>query len=583
MYVRYTGPNQRVCDNGECDGTALPAAQECLEHADDTSFDKFIDSIRPGDSIAFRKTQIHAHRFHRILGALRDEEGAIKLGDASFQKSVFLGHISFDTAIFQGNCTFSGAMFTKTVSFNRIRFSESAMFLGVEFNAPAKFAKITFKKLAFFRSAVFHDSVTFTELDMQEGVKFAGARFVKAARFTNSTFQGRASFKQCRFENATFESCRFSAGLSLRESEATGSFKMSAAYITGTLNASETKFRADCQFGPVLSTHDIIATDSLWEGRSTLSIAAPRMDISWSRFNDSLRVNARHATLACEGVRFGTASIIAGAFKLRFANSAGSGVLDEQQIPADSICDLPSISTFRGADLSNVTLVDIDLSKCHFFESHNLDKVIMDGDVRFASTPAKRITWKNPLRSRFWATRKVVVEEQRWRAGINGSRDWPMPRRDPSMRKPMGAESVANVYRSLRRAQEESKNQPGAADFYYGEMEMRRHAKTLPVSERFIISLYWVFSGYGLRASRSIFSLVLLIIATSWLAYTFGFSGQSPTYPQTVIQCLENLVSLRSATLQGARVNTFGASLNIFLKVAGPVFLGLSVLLNLIG
>ncbi|MGW2058091.1 pentapeptide repeat-containing protein [Streptomyces sp. NPDC001840] len=578
MYISYPGPNQRVCDVGECDGTALPETQECLEHADDSSFDKFVDSIRPGDSIAFRKTQIHANRFHRILGALRDEEGAIKLGDASFQKSVFLGHISFDTASFQGNCTFSGAVFTKTASFNRIHFSERTIFLGTEFSASAKFTKTTFKKLAFFRNAVFHDAVIFTELDMQEGVKFAGARFVKTARFTDATFQGRASFKQCRFENATFESCRFKAGLSLRESEATGSFKIDAAYVTGTLNASQTKFRADCQFGPVLSTHEINATDSLWEGRATLSISAPRVDISWARFNDSLRVNARHATLACEGTRFDTASIIAGAFELRFANSTGSGVLDEQQIPAGSICDLPSISTFRGADLSNVTLVDIDLSKCHFIESHNLDKVIMDGDVRFASTPPKRITWKNPIHSRLWTTRKVVVEEQRWRANANGSRDWPMPRRNPSARKPMTAESVANVYRSLRRAQEESKNQPGAADFYYGEMEMRRHAKTLPASERFIISLYWAISGYGLRASRSILSLVLLIFATSWLAYKFGFSGKSPTYPQTIVHYLENLVSLRSATLQGARVNTFGASLNIFLKVAGPVFLGLSVL-----
>ncbi|MFI8198254.1 pentapeptide repeat-containing protein [Streptomyces sp. NPDC085942] len=578
MYVSYPGPNQRVCNFDGCDGTALPETQECLEHANETSFDEFIDSIRPGDSIAFRGTQIHADRFHRILSALRDERGEIKLGDASFQKSVFLGHISFDTASIQGNCTFSGVTFTKTASFSRIHFSERAIFLGTEFNAPAKFAKITFDKIAFFRGAVFHDAVIFTEIDMQEGVKFAGARFVKTARFTEATFQGRASFKQCQFENATFESCRFKSGLSFSESETTGSFKISAAYVTGSLNASQAKFRADCQFGPVLSTHEINATDSLWEGRTTLSIAAPRMDLSWSRFNDSLRVNARHATLTCEGTRFDTSSILAGAFELRFSNSTGSGVLDEQQIPEGSIRDLPSISTFRGADLSNLTLVDIDLSKCYFIESHNLDKVIMDGDVRFASTPPKRITWKNPIQSRFWTTRKVVVEEQHWRANTDESRDWPMPRRSPSARKPMTAESVANVYRSLRRSQEESKNQPGAADFYYGEMEMRRHAKNLPVSERLIISLYWAISGYGLRASRSILSLVLLTFTTSWLAYSFGFSKNSPTYLQTTVHYLENLVSLRSATLQGVQVNTFGASLNIFLKVVGPVFLGLSVL-----
>jgi hypothetical protein len=35
---------------------------------------------------------------------------------------------------------------------------------------------------------------------------------------------------------------------------------------------------------------------------------------------------------------------------------------------------------------------------------------------------------------------------------------------------------LAGLYRALRKAREDAKDEPGAVDFYYGEMEMRRYA-----------------------------------------------------------------------------------------------------------
>ncbi|MFD3682614.1 hypothetical protein [Streptomyces sp. NPDC058613] len=56
------------------------------------------------------------------------------------------------------------------------------------------------------------------------------------------------------------------------------------------------------------------------------------------------------------------------------------------------------------------------------------------------------------------------------------------------------------MYRALRKAFEDSKNQPGAADFYYGETEMRRHDRTATSSaERGLLHAYWMVSGNGLR------------------------------------------------------------------------------------
>ena len=74
------------------------------------------------------------------------------------------------------------------------------------------------------------------------------------------------------------------------------------------------------------------------------------------------------------------------------------------------------------------------------------------------------------------------------------------------------------MYRSLRKAREDSKDEPGAADFYYGEMEMRRLAAKRLSGERAILFAYKALSGYGIRASRA-----LLALAASLLLFAGAF------------------------------------------------------------
>jgi hypothetical protein len=90
-------------------------------------------------------------------------------------------------------------------------------------------------------------------------------------------------------------------------------------------------------------------------------------------------------------------------------------------------------------------------------------------------------------------------------------------RGDPS--NPHGPREVASVYRALRKGREDNKDEPGAADFYYGEMEMRRHDPTKPKAERLVLWLYWLTSGPALRASRALAWLLgVLVLATVLLA-----------------------------------------------------------------
>ncbi|MFD0279743.1 hypothetical protein ACFVHB_38430 [Kitasatospora sp. NPDC127111] len=82
---------------------------------------------------------------------------------------------------------------------------------------------------------------------------------------------------------------------------------------------------------------------------------------------------------------------------------------------------------------------------------------------------------------------------------------------------------MAATYRKLRKAFEDNKDEPGAADFYYGEMEMRRHDRTgTSRAERGLLWAYWLVSGYGLRARRAVGWLIATMLMTVILLMKFG-------------------------------------------------------------
>lgn len=83
----------------------------------------------------------------------------------------------------------------------------------------------------------------------------------------------------------------------------------------------------------------------------------------------------------------------------------------------------------------------------------------------------------------------------------------------------IGPERLAGLYRSLRKSFEDSKNEAGAGDFYYGEMEMRRRSPATRLAERWILTLYWLLSGYGQRAARALVALLALIVVVTVLLW----------------------------------------------------------------
>ncbi|WP_406396584.1 hypothetical protein [Streptomyces sp. NBC_00882] len=169
---------------------------------------------------------------------------------------------------------------------------------------------------------------------------------------------------------------------------------------------------------------------------------------------------------------------------------------------------------------------------------------------------------------------------------------------------------MAALYRQLRKAFEDGKNEPGAADFYYGEMEMRRHDRGgTSRAERGLLHGYWLLSGYGLRASRALGWLAVAILVTIMLLMGFGLpndnskqeatgtvppgGGQvtfeigkddphNPTGNRFTGERFENAlnVTLNSVVFRSADqdLTTAGTYIEMTSRLAEPVLLGLAVL-----
>jgi hypothetical protein len=133
------------------------------------------------------------------------------------------------------------------------------------------------------------------------------------------------------------------------------------------------------------------------------------------------------------------------------------------------------------------------------------------------------------------------------------------------------AQTVAGVYRALRKAREDSKDASGASDFYYGEMEMRRkHERGA------LLLVYWLLSGYGTRAGRALLAYGAVVGLISLLLHSFGFEGVRPDWARTFSFALTSTVFVGHVPGQG--ITPFGDVLQLALRVLGPLLLGLSLL-----
>ncbi|MBT2212572.1 hypothetical protein [Actinomadura sp. NEAU-AAG7] len=135
------------------------------------------------------------------------------------------------------------------------------------------------------------------------------------------------------------------------------------------------------------------------------------------------------------------------------------------------------------------------------------------------------------------------------------------------------------LYRKLRRALEDSKNEPGAADFYYGEMQMRRHSGRdgRGFAERALVWTYWLVADYGLRAWRAIATLAMLVALVAVAVKYAGFPGKPVPYIDALLYSLGSpfLINAKTTAVPDT-ITRWGEVFRIILRIAVPLLLGLA-------
>jgi hypothetical protein len=489
-----------------CRGIHVPGRTACLAHLADADRDAYLGALTSGANIDHRGTTFSESLLSALLNAANDPAtGLPRLGDAEFGSATFEGDAEFGLATFEGDAEFGSATFKGDAEFGSATFKGEADFEAATFEGASAFGGATFEADATFRSATFQGVAWFVSATFESHAAFGGATFEGAAVFDSVTFKADAWFGFVTFGgDADFESATF---------EANAWFGLAT-------------FEEAAIVGPFVCAGLLLLSGATFGGPVTLSFAVRRLECHRTRWSSTAEVRLRYATVDFAHAVF--------EYPLTIAAEPDPFVLhDGGQLAEDPFASAPGpgvrLASLRGVDAAHLVLADVDLSGCLFTGTVHLDQLRLEGACTFDTAPAA-MHWRRwpPLR---FTERRVLAEEHHWRAGQPGAvRGWNAAVLDAGRAGPL---QLAPVYRALRKAFEDGKHEPGAADFYYGEMEMRRHADDIPRSERGLLTAYWALSGYGLRASRALAWLGAAMLLTVVLLMAVGLAQDTPKQTAT--------------------------------------------------
>lgn len=484
-------------------------------------------------------------------------------GDAWFNGSVFEWESHYGRSTFLRNCRFYGAYFTGRAVFNGVNFCKNSWFAGARFDSGASFSNARFAGESTFEGAVFDGDTKFTESTFGEEACFTKAEFTNEADFCGvsfeniaafgigmpgtqasflgdslfkgATFTGDASFEEVTFSgvaaftSATFEmGARFEGAVFQTDahfSHATFSewSHFLCATFSGKANFERAKFRNSPHLGPLVCQGALNLQRATFTAPVTIEATAAHVNCFRTHWESTATLHLRKAGLNLRhAVLVSPVAVIAHPTVWRHPDFPD---FDESAFSWSG--STVTVTSLRGVDCAMLTLTDIDLTPCRFAGAFHLDQLRLEGSWTLGAPPDTRF-WRREISLR-WTQRQVIAEEREWRALSQHPSSirfgWGEPPHDQDT---VGPSALAVIYRQLRKAREDAKDEPGAADFYYGEMEMRRHSFTWRQAERWLLQGYWGISGYGLRASRALGWLLLAMTATMILMMGFGLPDEAP-------------------------------------------------------
>ncbi|MFB7713961.1 pentapeptide repeat-containing protein [Streptomyces sp. NPDC056105] len=445
---------------------------------------------------------------------------------AGFGSATFEDVVGFESATFEVDAQFDSATFGNVAGFESATFKDSAWFRSATFQGAARFQSSTFKGAARFQSASFERRAGFESATFQGEAGFESATFQGGAWFRSATFEAEAGFESTTFKRAWFGSATFKC----RAGFGTATFEGGARFESVTFEDDAwfgaATFKSPVDLGPFVCAGRVSLAGAVFGGPMTLSCVARRVECRRTRWMSTAELRLRYATVDFAHAVFEYPLTIA-AEAAPFMLSDGRPVT-EQALAGASDATV-RMASMRGVDAAHLVLADVDLSGCLFTGTVHLDQIRLEGACIFGTVPPA-VHWRGWRPVRF-TQRRTLAEEHHWRASQPGAvPGWNVAVFGAGRVGPL---QLAPVYRALRKAFEDGKHEPGAADFYYGEMEMRRHADDIPRSERGLLTAYWALSGYGMRASRALAWLGAAMLVTVVLLMGLGLPNDDPPQEAT--------------------------------------------------
>ncbi|MFD7281758.1 pentapeptide repeat-containing protein [Streptomyces sp. NPDC059862] len=437
----------------------------------------------------------------------------LRFGNAEVADELWLE----DTAI-DADAWFYGARIGGVLRFCVDRVGGSAMFKSVT-TGEAHFTGVRFLGVARFDGVVINGTAYFDGAFFEDGADFEKAMIAGPACFDGTHFhRSRACFDGAELgEKVLFSEAHFQTGATFAGAKVGGDVSFCQARLEGDVSFRRAVFRGTAMIGPLVCPGLVDLSDAVFESAVTLEVAAGDLRCRRTRWASTAALRLRYAAVDISDAVLEFPVTVAGRSS-PFVSPVDEQI-DELGLTDARVC----VMSVSGVDVAHLVLADVDLTGCRFVETVHLDQLRLEGRCVLPLPPAgvSRRGWF-PVR---WTRRRTLAEEHHWRATRYGAVGW-----TPA---PEGVEThepavLAPVYRQLRKALEDGKNEPGAADFYYGEMEMRRHDLEAPRGERMILGLYWAVSGYGLRAIRALAWLGLAMTATVLAMMLWGLPQDDP-------------------------------------------------------
>ncbi|MBB5934273.1 uncharacterized protein YjbI with pentapeptide repeats [Streptomyces zagrosensis] len=455
---------------------------------------------------------------------------------------MFEGDVTFDGASFDG-ASFTNSVFTGKSSFINPRFTSYGNFSGARFDGAVNFDGGQYKGPMLFSQATFLGDATFRNLTFPMGSWFSRIRADKSISFRNCKLHGNFWCEESEIAGSTyFADCSL------------GPASLAGATFTGEVTFERVSFTDDCSFershinpssvfGSIVCEGTLNLTSATVTSSTVMDISAAEIRLNDAILQETFTLRARYADIDLTRARLFFPCTITTDYvpserpdeahlrELAFLAATTNQPMHHWGHDPTTA----SIVSLRGVDASFLLLSDVDLIRCEFAGAHHLDQLRLEGYWRLGEAPIVD-KWHGILP--YTPARRLVIEEERkWRSlRSRGVYDkWGWGRRPGRELDVPGLATLTTVYRQLRKAREDAKDEPGAADFYYGEMEMRRHSHKWSRAERWLLQIYWLLSGYGLRASRALAWLIASVLATILLMMSFGLPQATPKQEATGI------------------------------------------------